>query len=248
MIWIYSLLSITVVSLISLIGIINLFASDKKLCNMISSMVSLATGALFGGAFIHMIPTAFASSNSSTYISLSILIGIALFFGLEKFLHWHHEHHHHHKEDHIKPFGYLNLVSDGLHNLIDGIIIAAAYMINIEVGIATTIAVILHEIPQEIGDFGLLLHAGFSKVKALLLNLMTASLSFVGAILVLIIGSSFENITTYALAIAAGGFVYIAGSDLIPELQKTTNTKQSIKQFLIVGLGVALMFLLVLFE
>jgi len=248
MIWIYTLTSVLIVSIISLVGIITLFASGKKLCKIITYLVSLATGALFGGAFVHMIPAAFAEGENSTYVSLSILIGIGVFFTLEKFLHWHHEHHHHNKEDHIKPFGYLNLISDGLHNLIDGIIIGAAYMINVEVGIATTIAVILHEIPQEIGDFGLLIHAGFSKVKALFLNLLSASLAFVGALLVLIVGNSITNITTYALAIAAGGFVYIAGSDLIPELQKTTNTKESIKQQLMLFVGIGLMFLLLLFE
>ena len=248
MIWIYSITSVVIVSLISLIGIITLFASGKKLCKMISLLVGLATGALFGGAFLHMIPKAYEQSNNTTWVSISILLGIAVFFILEKFLHWHHEHHHHHKEDHIKPFGYLNLISDGIHNLIDGIIIGAAYMINIEVGIATTIAVILHEIPQEIGDFGLLIHAGFSKVKALILNLLSASLSLIGVAIVLIIGNSITDLMTYILALAAGGFIYIAGSDLVPELHKTTDIKTSIKQFLTVGLGIALMLFLVLFE
>jgi zinc and cadmium transporter len=248
MIWIYSLTSVIIVSLLSLVGIITLFASGKKLCNMITPLVSLATGALFGGAFLHMIPTAYEQATNTTFVSISILIGIAIFFALEKFLNWHHHHHHHEKTDHIKPVGYLNLVSDGVHNLIDGIIIGAAYMINIEVGIAATIAVILHEIPQEIGDFGLLIHAGFSKYKALLFNLLSASLSIVGVVIVLLIGNSVTNITTYVLALAAGGFVYIAGSDLVPELHKTTNIKSSITQFLMVGLGIGLMLLLILFE
>jgi len=195
-----------------------------------------------------MIPEVFKEISNETIASISILLGIAIFFILEKFLHWHHEHHHHNKEDHIKPFGYLNLISDGLHNLIDGIIIAAAYMINIEVGIATTVAVVLHEIPQEIGDFGLLIHAGFSKSKALLLNLLSASLSLVGVIIVLIIGNSIIDSTAYILAIAAGGFIYIAGSDLVPELHKTNDFKSSIKQFLSIGLGIAIMFLLIIFE
>jgi len=248
MVWLYSITSVIIVSLISLIGIITLFTTGKKLCHLVSFLVGLATGALFGGAFLHMIPEVFKEISNETIASISILLGIAIFFILEKFLHWHHEHHHHNKEDHIKPFGYLNLVSDGVHNLIDGIIIAAAYMINIEVGIATTVAVVLHEIPQEIGDFGLLIHAGFSKSKALLLNLLSASLSLVGVIIVLIIGNSIIDSTAYILAIAAGGFIYIAGSDLVPELHKTNDFKSSIKQFLSIGLGIAIMFLLIIFE
>ena len=248
MVWLYSITSVIIVSLISLIGIITLFTTGKKLCHLVSFLVGLATGALFGGAFLHMIPEVFKEISNETIASISILLGIAIFFILEKFLHWHHEHHHHDKEDHIKPFGYLNLISDGLHNLIDGIIIAAAYMINIEVGIATTVAVVLHEIPQEIGDFGLLIHAGFSKSKALLLNLLSASLSLVGVIIVLIIGNSIIDSTAYILAIAAGGFIYIAGSDLVPELHKTNDFKSSIKQFLSIGLGIAIMFLLIIFE
>ena len=248
MVWLYSITSVIIVSLISLIGIITLFTTGKKLCHLVSFLVGLATGALFGGAFLHMIPEVFKEISNETIASISILLGIAIFFILEKFLHWHHEHHHHNKEDHIKPFGYLNLVSDGVHNLIDGIIIAAAYMINIEVGISTTVAVILHEIPQEIGDFGLLIHAGFSKSKALLLNLLSASLSLVGVIIVLIVGNSITSITAYILAIAAGGFIYIAGSDLVPELHKTNDFKSSMKQFLSIGLGIAIMFLFVIFE
>jgi len=248
MIWLYSITSVIIVSLISLIGIITLFTAGKKLCKLVSFLVGLATGALFGGAFLHMIPETFKEISNETVASIFILFGIAIFFILEKFLHWHHEHHHHDKEDHIKPFGYLNLVSDGVHNLIDGIIIAAAYMINIEVGISTTVAVILHEIPQEIGDFGLLIHAGFSKSKALLLNLLSASLSLVGVIIVLIVGNSITSITAYILAIAAGGFIYIAGSDLVPELHKTNDFKSSMKQFLSIGLGIAIMFLFVIFE
>lgn len=248
MIWLYSITSVIIVSLISLIGIITLFTTDKKLCELVSFLVGLATGALFGGAFLHMIPEAFKEISNETVASIFILLGIAMFFILEKFLHWHHEHHHHDKEDHIKPFGYLNLISDGIHNLIDGIIIAAAYMINIEVGIATTVAVLLHEIPQEIGDFGLLVHAGFSRSKALLLNLLSASLSLVGVIIVFIVGTSITSITAYILAIAAGGFIYIAGSDLVPELHKTNDFKSSMKQFLSIGLGIAIMFLFVIFE
>ena len=246
--WTYTLISIATVSLISIVGILTIFTNKKRICGIITPLVGLATGALFGGAFIHMIPKAFASGVNSTLISFLILTGLAIFFILEKFLHWHHHHHHHEAEDHIRPVGYLNLVSDGLHNLIDGVIIGVAYLAGIEIGIAATVAVILHEIPQEIGDFGLLLHAGFDKAKSLLFNFLSACLAFVGAIIAITIGPSIENLTVYALAIAAGGFVYIAGSDLVPELHQETKFKNIIIQFLTIGLGVGMMFLLILFE
>ncbi|MFH1667554.1 MAG: ZIP family metal transporter [Candidatus Komeilibacteria bacterium] len=246
--WTYTLISIIIVSLVSLVGVLTIFTNKQRLCQFITPMVGLATGALFGGAFIHMIPQAFISTSNPTLISFLILTGLAIFFILEKFLHWHHHHHHHEAKDHIKPFGYLNLISDGIHNLIDGIIIGVAYLAGIEIGIAATVAVILHEIPQEIGDFGLLLHAGFSKAKALLFNFLSACMAIIGAIIALTIGSGIENLTVYALAIAAGGFVYIAGSDLVPELHQETKFRNIIIQFFTIGLGVGLMFLLVLFE
>jgi zinc and cadmium transporter len=246
-IWLWTIGSVVIVSLISLLGTVVIVASQKKLCQLITILVSLAVGAMFGDAFIHIIPELYSEGNSSILNSLFILVGV-LFFVMEKFLHWHHYHHHHDKEQHIEPVGYLNLISDGLHNFIDGLIIAASFLIDREIGIATTLAVILHEIPQELGDFGLLLHAGFKKRQALLLNLLSASLAIVGAILILIIGQHLNGIIPFILAIAAGGFIYIAGSDLVPELHKQIGFKASLGQFFTVGLGIGVMFLLLLIE
>jgi len=246
--WLWTISSVIIISLISLVGALTVTSNKKRLCSTISILVSLAVGAMFGGAFLHILPELYRDSQQPNLISLFVLLGIALFFCLEKFLHWHHYHHHHEKEQHIRPVGYLNLISDGLHNFIDGIIIAASFLVSKEIGIATSLAVILHEIPQELGDFGLLLHAGFNKNKALLLNLLSASLAIIGAILTLLIGQHIENIIPFALAIAAGGFIYIAGSDLVPELHKQTDFKSSINQFITIGLGIGLMFLLLLIE
>ena len=209
--------------------------------------ISLAVGALLGDAFIHLIPESFETLPNNILPSILIISGILLFFVIEKFLHWHH-----HGEDkeaeHIHPVGKLVLVTDGFHNLIDGIIIGTSFMVSIPIGIATTLAVILHEIPQEIGDFAVLLHAGYSKVRALWLNFFSALMSVVGVILALSFGSVMENFSLWMLPIAAGGFIYVAVADLIPELQKTREGKYSLIQIATVILGVLLMLSLALLE
>ena len=140
------------------------------------------------------------------------------------------------------------LISDGFHNLLDGLIIGASFLVSIEIGIATTLAVILHEIPQEMGDFGVLIHSGYSKSKALLFNFLSALMSVVGVLISFALGSVSEMLAVWLLPVAAGGFIYIGLSDLIPELHKTKNYKQSILQVIAVLVGVGLMFLLLALE
>ena len=250
---IYSLLSVLIVSGISLVGALTFVWKDSFLKKILFVLVSLATGALFGDAIIHLIPETFELVSGTT-ASVFILSGILVFFILEKFLHWHHSHGEHDEGLHgseiaketggIKPVGIMVIVSDGVHNFIDGAIIATGFSIGFEVGMATTIAIILHEIPQEMGDFGLLIHAGFSKGRALLLNFASAAASFLGVGLVIFLGS----LSDYSLAVlsgfAAGNFLYLAGSDLIPELHKNRDLKSSFIQFLGIVIGVAVMFLL----
>ncbi len=248
MIWIQSLTSITIISFISLVGALFL-AFIKQPQKIIFILVALSVGALFGDVFIHILPEIVESSTNLTQSFLLVLVGIMIFFVLEKFLRWGH---HHDLEEcsgyHIKPVGKLNLLSDGIHNLIDGAIIAVGYLTNPAVGVATTIAVVLHEIPQEMGDFALLLHSGFSKKQAIFLNLLSALMAFFGAIVVLVLGGKSNFILDLALPLAAGSFIYIAGSDLVPELHKTTAFRQSFEQLLAIVFGVALMFLLLAFE
>lgn len=245
---VYALISVFVVSLISIIGVFALSFNQKTLNKSIFLLVSLAVGALFGDAIIHLIPEAFESAENPANVSLFIIIGIVSFFVLEKFLRWSHSHEHDYegverdqeKANAVKPIGSLIIVSDSIHNIIDGMTIGVSYLINIEIGIATTVAIILHEIPQEISDFALLIHAGYSKRKALLLNFVSSFVAVVGTIIVLVFGSSFESSMPLMIAFAAGGFLYIAGSDLVPEIQKTSDLKDSLQQFIAIIIGIAI--------
>jgi zinc and cadmium transporter len=245
--WSYSIVSVVVVSLVSLIGVVTIPISESKLRKTVFLMVSLATGALFGDAFIHLLPEAFAKSTGKVETSLYTLAGIFAFFVLEKFLGWRHEHVLEHG-DSSRLVGQMNLVADGLHNLIDGMLIGASYLVSLRVGVATTIAVVLHEIPHEIGNFGVLLHAGFARKKALFFNFLSASLAVVGTIIALFIGSGAKNFSLIMLPLTAGGFIYIAGSDLVPELHKDREPVKSLLQFVTMSMGAGLMLLLLLLE
>ena len=201
---------------------------------------------MFGDVFIHLIPE-LAEDGFSVVTSFIILGGIALFFIIEKLIHWRHCHEPV-CEGHNPALASINLIGDGVHNYIDGIIIAASYLISIPVGIATTVAVLLHEIPQEVGDFGVLVHAGYSKSKALFYNFITALVALLGGATVLFLHQYTNNIESFLVPLAAGGFIYIAGVDLIPELHKESKTKKSFSQFLALVLGIAVMGLLLFFE
>ncbi len=239
--WLYALLSVLIVSLISLAGVVTLSFSRKFLNRIILFLVSFAVGGLLGGAFIHLLPEAFASDLNTLTVSGAVLSGIVLFFVLEKFLRWRHCHHET-TEEHIHPVVPMNIFGDAMHNFIDGILIAVSYAVSIPLGFATTVAVLLHEIPQEIGDFGILVHGGLTVRKALLFNFASALTSFIGVVLALMIGSAVENFTLYLLPLTAGGFIYIAGSDLIPELHDDTDITSSIIQLLALLGGIAIMF------
>lgn len=245
--YVYALASVIIVSLVSFIGLATLSVKEERIKKGVFFMVSLAVGALLGDAFIHLIPEAFEQAANSFIISLLIIAGMLLFFLLEKAFHWHH-HGEDSDETHIHHSGKMVLVSDGLHNFIDGIVLASSYMISIEVGIATTIAIILHEIPQEIGDFGVLIHAGYSRARALLLNFVSALSAVLGVIVALLVGNSAEAISVWFLPVAAGGFIYIAAADLIPELHQAKGGRQIALQFVAIMIGIAAMALLVLVE
>jgi len=243
----YTLLSVFAVSAISLIGIFFISFNASRLKWLLLFFVGIAIGALLGDALIHLLPEA-GHEIGPKNAALWALVGIFIFFVLEKVLHWHHHHGIHESktleecedcDDKVKPFGVLIIVSDGLHNVIDGVIIAAGFLISVEVGIATTIAVALHEIPQEIGDFGVLLHAGFSRMQALIANFASGLSALLGAGVVLFIGTSIEGVVPILSAIAAGGFIYIAMTDLIPELHE--HQQASIMQVLAIAIGVFIM-------
>lgn len=240
--------SIFLVSLISLIGAVSLFFNWEKVEKSLIYLVSLSAGTLLGDAFFHLIPSSYENLSENTFkIPLFLLSGIITFFVLEKFIHWRHCHHIA-SEKHPHPFSYVILFGDSLHNLIDGAVIAGSFLVSIPVGIATTLAIIFHEIPQEIGDFCSLVYGGFSRKKALILNFLTALISFAGAGIVLIINSGLPHTNQFLIPFAAGGFIYIASTDLIPELHKNTEIKKSIGQFLAIIIGIGLMMALTFLE
>jgi zinc and cadmium transporter len=241
-VWLYTIISVIIISLISLVGIFTLSIKAKKLKTLLIYLISFSAGALFGDAFLHLLPE-ISQQGLTTQTSLLVLAGIGVFFFIEKIVHWQHCHHPI-TESHVHPFAIMNLIGDAVHNFLDGIIIGVSYLINIPAGIATTIAVALHEIPQEIGDFGVLIHGGYSKAKALMLNFVTALAAIIGAIIALTLNTYIPNIEQYLIPIAIGGFIYIAGSDLIPELHKDFETRKSIYQLIALALGVLVMYLL----
>lgn len=246
-VWIYTLVSVFVVSLISLIGILTISLNMERLRKAVLFLVSFAAGSLLGGAFFHLIPESFEKTSNTVIVSFSIVLGIIFFLALEKFLYWYHCHIPT-SDNHPHPMAINNIIGDGFHNFIDGIIIAASFMVSIPLGIATTVAVILHEIPQEIGDFGILIHAGYSKRKALFFNYLSSSLALIGAVLAIILGNQIERATEILIPLTAGGFIYIAAADLIPDLKKEEDLKKSLLQLFSFVAGIAVMALLLLID
>jgi zinc and cadmium transporter len=241
-IWIQALLSTILVSIVSLVGIGFLSMNQQRLQKIIFILVSFAVGALFGDAFFHLLPESIEMHENPTLVGGLIIAGLLSFFSLEKFILWRHDHRIQHDHKTIKPLGYMSLVADGFHNFIDGVLIGASYLVSPHLGITTTIAVILHEIPQEIGDFGVLVHSGFSVRKALWLNFITACTAILGTIVVLFLGNSINSMVNYTIPFAAGGFVYLAGCDLIPELKKNNSVKQSLLQLFCIIMGMLMLY------
>lgn len=247
MVWIYSLVSVTVISLISLIGVLALAFREEKIKKVSLFLVSFAVGGLFGDALIHLLPESFEKLGLNLGTSLLIILGILLFFVLEKFLKWQHCH-----EidcpDHARSFASMSLIGDAVHNLIDGLLVAASFTVSLPVGLATTLAVIFHEIPQELGNFGILIHSGLSVRKALFFNFLTALTAILGAVMTLVIGSRIQGFSLILLPITAGGFLYVAGSDLLPELHRELKISTSLGQMILMLAGVGLMALLTIFN
>lgn len=243
--------SIFLVSVISLIGIILLGLEEDILKKTVIYLVSFSAGALFGDAFIHLLPHAAEHHGFGAVTGLYVLSGIVLSFVIEKYIHWHHHHKYGGTDecvDCVEPFSYMILLGDGVHNIIDGIIIAASYLASIPLGVATTIAVALHEIPQEIGDFAVLVHGGFSRWKAIGYNFLTALTAFAGAGITVYVAGSVEGLNSFLLPFAAGGFIYIAGSDLLPEIKDETDRMASALQMVAFLIGILLMYALTFLE
>lgn len=241
MIWIYALGSVVLVSLLSLIGILTLGWKLSFLKKITIFLVSMSAWALLWDVFLHLLPELVEHGHFGIHTGFIILWAVVFAFIMEKILHWRHCHMPTGTHGHAHPFAIMNLVGDSMHNLIDGLIIWAGYLVSIEVGIATTIAVLLHEIPQEMGDFGVLVHGGFSVKKALLVNFFTALTAVIGALISLSLWHFVESAHEFLVPIAIGMFIYIAGSDLIPEMHKETKRQQSLGQLLFFALGIGIM-------
>ena len=233
------LIAVIIVSLISILGIF-IFLREKILNKILFFLVSFAAGTFLGVAFLDLLPEALEEGFKEA-VPIFILLGILSFFVLEKFLYWHH---HHTGKEEVHGFTYLNIIGDGIHNFLDGAIIAISFLNSTALGIVATIAVIAHEIPQEIGDFAILIYGGFSKAKALVYNFLTALTAVIGSLATYFYSSAIESSNTYIIAFVIGAFTYIASTDLIPEIQKEKDLKKSLVQFVLLGLGIFLIWLI----
>ncbi len=238
LLWI--LVSTFSISIIAFIGILTLLIKEKLLKKILSFLVAFSAGVLMGNAFLHLMPMAL--ENFTDYnIFFYVLIGFIIFFLVEKVFYWHHCHE---GKSPVRAFAYTSLFGDGVHNFIDGLIIAASFVINIRLGILTTFAIALHEIPQEIGDFAVLIYGGFEKRKALFFNFITALTAVLGGIVGFLLSNYAETFIIFLLPFAAGGFIYIAASDLIPEIKKEPDARKSLLNFAVFVFGILVMYAL----
>lgn len=249
-----ALVSVVVVSLVSLVGLLTLSMSETRIRRLAAFFISFAAGALLGDAFVHLIPETFAGSPAHPPLRASLLIlgGIVLFFIVEKLLSHEHGplHRHHHGGSIARPeLAAINMVGDAVHNFIDGLLIGASYLVSPSLGISTSLAVLLHEIPQELGDFSILIHSGLTVRKATLFNLVSAAVAIAGTATALVAGTvAHERVIGLLIPITAGGFVYIAAADLIPELQHDRSLRALIIQPALILLGIGFMAVLTLIE
>jgi zinc and cadmium transporter len=235
----YILLATFIVSLISFVGVVCLALKENILNKILLILIGLSAGALMGGAFLHLLPEAVEKSTGLD-VYLFVLIGFILFFLIEKVLHWRHCHK---GECDVHTFQYMNLVGDSIHNFIDGMIMAASFVVSVPLGITTTIAISTHEIPQEIGDFGVLLYGGFSKRRAITLNFVVALTAVLGGIVGYFVSNLIENIVLFILPFAAGGFIYIAATDLVPEIRKELDMRKYMATLLVFICGILIMWI-----
>jgi zinc and cadmium transporter len=227
------------VSVVSLIGIVALFLKDKVLKSLLLLLIGLSAGGLIGSAFLHILPEAVSNTQSHSVVFINVILGFVFFFFVEHYLHWRHCHQ---KQCEIHSFAYLNLAGDAVHNFVDGIIIGTSFIVSIPFGIAATMAILLHEIPQEIGDFGVLVYGGFSKGKALLFNFFTAIICVAGTVLGYLLAGRIAGLPGIVLPMAAGGFIYIASCDLIPEIHRQPDVRKAVVSILMFLVGIGLMY------
>lgn len=233
----YALLSVVFVSSLSLLGAILISIQRKTLEKIITYTLAFSSGVLLGSTFFELLPEGVELFPDGVFAWT--LVGFVSFFCLEKIIQWHHhvEGRHDHKD---KPLAYLTLIGDGIHNFADGAVVAASYLVSLPLGVTTTIAIVAHEVPHELSDFMILLHGGFSNKRALIFNLLSAMTAILGAIIVLLVSAQFADVERYLVPFAAGNFLYIAASDLIPELLAKRQGKTSLLQVIILLIGISI--------
>jgi zinc and cadmium transporter len=225
-----------------------LFALNAR-AHWVNALVSYAIGALLGAVFLDILPEAIKLTTNGAALSGTILFGILLFFTLEKLLLWRHCHHDHceahesHEPNAHGRSGMMIMVGDTFHNFVDGVIIAAAFMTDVHLGVVTALAIIAHEIPQEVGDFMILLHSGYSKAQALTLNLVSSLATLVGGVLAYYALQSVQGAVPTLLGLAAASMIYVAVADLIPGLHQRTRLRDTLEQVLLIVAGVSSIFL-----
>lgn len=226
-------------SCIALVGSLTLVLQPRTLDRILLPLVAFAAGSLIGGALFHMIPAAVHEMGNRTSVYVWLVAGFVLFLALEQFLNWHHSHSQH--PDDKQPLTYLILVADGLHNFIGGLFVAASFLVDFQLGIVAWLAAAAHEVPQELGDFGVLVHGGWSKSRALLYNFASALLFLVGGVVAYVASARLD--VAFLVPFAAGNFLYIGAADLIPEIKSSHDAKTNAVHFLafIIGLGLLLL-------
>jgi len=248
---IYIIVFTTLGSLLALIGGLLLLTRKELSHSITHGLAAFAAGALLGASFLDLLPEAFHHMeelgvvDAEAQIFLSVLIGILLFFVLERFIHWFHHHHHRHSDNQkeLKPIVPLVIFGDGVHNFIDGVVIGATFLVDIRLGIITTLAIAAHELPQEIGDFGILLHEGVRKSRVFLYNLLSQLTAVAGGILAFTIGSSIDGVLPYLIAGTSGFFIYIALSDLIPDIHNENKKGFALVESFLLFLGIGVIWL-----
>lgn len=228
------------VSLISLVGIFALLIKDNLLKKILFLLIGFSAGGLIGGAFLHLLPESIHESQNAISVFLFTIAGFVFFLVLEKYLYWRHCHE---GKCNIHAFSYLNLVGDAVHNLSDGLVMGTSFFVSVELGLVTTVAIIAHEIPQEIGDFGVLIYGGFTKAKALFWNFISALFAVLGTALGYYFADRVAGVSQVLLPVAAGGFIYIATCDLIPEIHKEADLRKSSQALFAFAGGILFMLL-----
>jgi zinc and cadmium transporter len=225
-------------AVIALIGSVTLLVGERIVRRCLLPLVALAAGTLIGGAFFHLIPTALDQFERQANVWLVVIAGFAIFLALEQLLHWHHAHSV--GDSGKQPMTYLILIGDGVHNFIDGAAIGATFLVDVRAGVATTIAAAMHEIPQELGDFAVLVHGGWSKRHALIANMLSSLTFLCGGLTTYLLSGAVD--ATLLVPLAAGTFLYVGASDLVPEVNKASGLAGNVMHFAMFVVGVALMY------